>query len=148
LAVSAANGTPNDLTTAFIESYPSTNGGETRRKAITFFLHAARQAGIPLSPHFPTTRVGSGSATGTRVRKAPKKKSMPQPEDVAQEQAVEEPASRTRGHSQTVTLRSGGAVTLSYDVNMFDVDDEDEQFVLQLIKSLRSYRQGSAEASD
>lgn len=41
--------------------------GETVRKAIAFYLNAARQAEIPLSPRFKTTRPGAGGRkSGTR----------------------------------------------------------------------------------
>jgi hypothetical protein len=38
--------------------------GSTTRKAISFYLHAARFAGIPLSPFFNVGRSGSGSGGG------------------------------------------------------------------------------------
>ena len=42
--------------------------GTTTRKAITFYLHAAKFAGIPLSPFFKAGRAsgGGGSGSGTR----------------------------------------------------------------------------------
>lgn len=45
--------------------------GDTVRKAIAFYLNAARQAEIPLSPHFKTTRPGAG---GRRPRRTTKPK--------------------------------------------------------------------------
>lgn len=60
LRVSAQSGTSQDLTDVFREELGMTGAG-TRRKAITFFQHAAQHAGITLSPHFPKTRTGSGA---------------------------------------------------------------------------------------
>jgi hypothetical protein len=40
--------------------------GETVRKAIAFYLNAARQAEIPLSPRFKSTRPGAGGRKGSR----------------------------------------------------------------------------------
>lgn len=40
--------------------------GSTTRKAITFYLHAAKFAGIPLSPFFNVGRSSSGGGGGTR----------------------------------------------------------------------------------
>jgi hypothetical protein len=42
--------------------------GETVRKAIAFYLNAARQAEIPLSPRFKTTRPGAGGRKSTARR--------------------------------------------------------------------------------
>ena len=61
LRVSAENGTSADLYKAFDDEYPSIASSDTRRKAVTFFLHASRAAGIELSVHFPETRPGSGA---------------------------------------------------------------------------------------
>jgi hypothetical protein len=47
--------------------------GDTVRKAIAFYLSAARQAEIPLSPRFKTTRPGSGGRK-TNGRRAPRAK--------------------------------------------------------------------------
>jgi hypothetical protein len=38
--------------------------GSTTRKAITFYLHAAQFAGVPLSPFFKSGRASSGGARG------------------------------------------------------------------------------------
>lgn len=40
--------------------------GDTIRKAVAFYLNAARQAEIPLSPHFGGTRPGAGGRKTTR----------------------------------------------------------------------------------
>jgi hypothetical protein len=47
-------------------SYPGISGGTTR-KAITFFLHAAKFAGIPVSPFFTAPR-SAGTASGRAPR--------------------------------------------------------------------------------
>ena len=53
MRISAAHGTGKDLEDAFRNSYPSIGSADTRRKAITFFLHAARAAGIELECELP-----------------------------------------------------------------------------------------------
>lgn len=135
LQVSEENGTPQDLHNVFRDEYGMT-GADTRRKAVTFFQHAAQHAGIELSPNFPKTRMGSGAPgaprpkrTGTRKKKAA--------ESNGGGTGSAPPASS--GHSQTVELASGGTVTLTYDVNMFAVSETDEAFVLSLIRKLRKY---------
>jgi hypothetical protein len=45
--------------------------GDTRRKAIAFYLHAAKYAHLPLSPNFKAPRL-RGNAVGARRRTAPR----------------------------------------------------------------------------
>lgn len=52
--------------------------GDTVRKAIAFYLSAARQAEIPLSPRFKTTRPGAG---GRRAVRRTTRKVTPPPGD-------------------------------------------------------------------
>jgi hypothetical protein len=58
--------TSAQLDEAFRKAYPTIHG-ETVRKAIAFFLNAARFAKIELSPHFPQTRPGGGGRGGPRT---------------------------------------------------------------------------------
>ena len=149
LRVSAENGTHQDLTNVFRDELGMT-GADTRRKAITFFQHAAQHAGITLSPHFPKTRTGSGApGTPKTKRTGARRKSKQDGNGVGSGGASDDKPPQTQGHTQTVTLKSGGTVTLAYDGNMFEVTDEDEAFVLSLINKLRNYPAGAAgSASD
>jgi len=63
------NATQQQLDETFRDEYEIS--GSTVRKAEAFYLAAARFAGVPLSPHFNTPRVGSGPTTaGTKRRRA------------------------------------------------------------------------------
>lgn len=138
LRVSTENGTPQDLHDAFRDDFGMT-GPDTRRKAVTFFQHAAQHAGIELSPNFPKTRTGSGAPGVPRPKRTGTRR-KPKVDDGADGSGNgSTQVTASRGHSQTVTLNSGGTVTLTYDVNMFDVSDTDEEFVMALIKKLRKY---------
>jgi hypothetical protein len=59
MKVSDENGTEQQLRDSFKESF-GLESADTLRKSMTFFLHAARTAGIETSAYFPTTRSGSG----------------------------------------------------------------------------------------
>lgn len=135
LEVSSANGTHQNLKEVFSEAYGVT--GDTQRKAITFFLHAAREAGIPLSDHFPKTRAGSGSPGTPKSSKksAPRKRSNGVKLDTPDHQPPP-----SRGQTHTIRLASGGSVTLTIDVDMFEIGDEDMAFTLGLVTSLREYK--------
>lgn len=148
LRVSAENGTTNDLNRAFAEGYTSIASPDTRRKAITFFLHAARNAGIELSPHFPPTRSGQGAPGVPKAKRGGPRKTKVNGGGAVAPPIPPSTPTPVGGHSQTVTLQSGGSITLTYDVNMFEISDADEAFVLDLIKKLRTYRSGASANDD
>ncbi|MBL7619875.1 MULTISPECIES: hypothetical protein [unclassified Frankia] len=76
VAVSESNGTKQQLDDSFRSSF-DLSAAETRRKATTFFLHAARVAQLPLSPHFPPTRTGSGGPGTPRAKRPTAKRKPP-----------------------------------------------------------------------
>lgn len=55
--------------------------------------------------------------------------------------------SPANGATQTMQLRSGGNVTLSYSVDLFDVDDSDQVFLLELIRRFKEYSQDDSAES-
>lgn len=112
-------------------------GTETRRKAATFYVAAASYANLPLSSYIrPKRGSNAGNSAGRRrTAKATTRKVTPAENSGGQTSA---------GQSHTVSLSTGGTVTLSYDVNLFEVSDADQEFVLGLIKKLRTYTGKSA----
>lgn len=120
-------------TAQLMESFaPSGYTGSTLRKATTFFLHAAKDSGLPLSPHF---RAPAATAT-SRSRRTSKAKAKP---PVASAQA--EPAPAAESHS--IQLRSGGAVTLSCTTEFLALSRADRNFLFGLVDSLRDYEAGN-----
>jgi hypothetical protein len=72
-----ALGRTNATTGELVELFGTAHGvkGDTARKAIAFYLQAAKYAGdVPLSPHFKTPSVASGNG-GARKRGRPRKDS-------------------------------------------------------------------------
>jgi Family of unknown function (DUF5343) len=61
------NATQQQLDETFREEYGIS--GSTVRKAVTFYLAAAKFAGIPLSPHFSAPRVSTGPTKRRRATK-------------------------------------------------------------------------------
>jgi hypothetical protein len=62
--------TPQMLTDEFRKM--GMDGADTIRKAIAFYINAAKLAEIPLSPHFQTTRPGAGGRRSTGRRNTTK----------------------------------------------------------------------------
>jgi hypothetical protein len=139
--ISAQNGTEKLLYDSFEQDFGV--NGDTRRKAVTFFLHAARFAGIDLSPHFPTIRTGASAAATNRPRRTPKRK------PVATQPVVEKPLPQaTTGDTYTVALNSGGSVSVVVAVNLFDLSSDDREFVISLVDKLKGYTQSSIPDGD
>jgi hypothetical protein len=63
------NSTPGELAEAFAEAFPSITG-ESRRKAVRFFLSGAEYAGIKTSPMWKAPKAARGSSAPRRSRKA------------------------------------------------------------------------------
>jgi hypothetical protein len=103
--------------------------GETKKKAVTFFLQAAKHAGVPLS-NFLTERIRSTGGVKRR-RKS---------EDVT-DNRIQGPASihGSHGSSRSVTLAEGGTVTLTISVDVFSLGKDDREFVFGLIDQLQKY---------
>lgn len=124
--------------------------GETRRKAMTFFINAAQYANIPLSNHITKrtrTRVAPArSNTRAAPRKTPRNgvgaPGEGDPSAQEDEQKLVNAKEGLASQSRSVQLRSRGVVTLSYAVDLFDLDEEDHRFLWGLIEVLRGYGTG------
>ena len=143
VSVADQNGTEQQLQQSFREAF-NLESADTRRKAVTFYLHAARTAGMTLSEYFPNTRSGSGSPGTPRPKRGTRRRAAAIPADGAANGS----ATRRRdgltvegGDTYTVTLASGGTVTVAVSVNLFDLTTEDRAFVIDLIDKLKGYRQ-------
>ena len=110
--------------------------GDTRVKAVRFFVSAAQYVGIPLSvfiapkPGSPAKgRRAVGRPRGTR--KAPA--ATPAAPNVAPA------AGKPSGTSKSVSLASGGELTLSATLDLFSLNAADRKFVFELIDKLEEY---------
>jgi len=112
MTLSVENATEAQLSNSFTEVFNIT-GADTKRKAITFFLHAARMAGIELSPHFKATRSGSGAPGVSKGPKAKKAKPKPPPGDT-----VDKTHDRSGQGVETkkVDLGAAGSATITLNV--------------------------------
>lgn len=123
-----------------IESFAASGySGSTVRKAVTFFLNAARAADAPLSPNFraPTARVAA-----PRKATRPKPKTTPDPADGGT--SPQGPAADER---HTVELASGGTVTVSCSTAFLGLTREDREFLFDLVDRLRDYQAAHADAA-
>lgn len=134
MRVSASNGTEAQLNSSFTDAFKMTSA-DTKRKSMTFFLHAARKAGIELSPHFPATRSGSGGPSTPRPKKAKAAKRIPPPPN------TQTPRENGAGDSYQVTLMGGGTVTVVVSESHFNLSKNrsDRDFVNALVDAMVDY---------
>lgn len=116
--------------------------GHTLRKAISFFVSAAKEADLPMS-----------NGVRKMAKGRPARQTAPPPQDRVE--ARRTPATSTDlrpvaappaapvpggGTNQTiVSLKSGGTVTLSVAVDLFQLSESDRKFVLTLIDLTKGY---------
>jgi hypothetical protein len=138
LRVSSQNGTEQQLHECFRDTY-GIDGADTRRKAVTFFLHAARRAELPLSPHFPSTRPGSGSPG--QKRRSPKKRASSGSNGGSGNAAesVDENSRPKSEYDTSVKLQTGGTMSLTVNVNPLNLRGEDRNFFYQIVDMLADY---------
>lgn len=133
--VSEGNGTEQQLRDSLKESF-GLGSADTIRKAMTFFLHAARTAGIEISPHFPVTRSGSGAPGAPKPRRPTKRKPPPSPAPDKNEGSGRLTVS---GDIYTLTMASGPVVTFAVQINVMEASVEDRNFIFAIIDKLRGY---------
>jgi hypothetical protein len=130
------NATQQQMVAAFEEMSPTVTG-DTRRKAIAFFLNACRDAGITVSPHWKTPRVPSSG-------KGRKQRDSGDADGGAQAKTEEEPVVPQRPpvtaqNIRSVELRSGGTLTLMLTGDTFAMSSADRTFVFGLVENLETY---------
>jgi hypothetical protein len=117
--------------------------GTTKQKAITFFLKAAKYGDMALSPFL----INQIRNTAPKKRKV--NKSRHNQEDEAQEQGggvfVIEDANMS---THSISLASGGKMTLSITANPFKMSGKDRDFVFGIIDKLQDYEKENGGAED
>jgi hypothetical protein len=135
IKIDLTKASPSQLDQAF-DAYGI--GGDTKKKAKSFFIKAAQFVGLPLSPLI--TRKTRSSSGPRRKRNTSAKANVEEPQSNGAERST--PASS--GMNKTITLRSGGELTLSLSVNLFDLQGNERNFVFGLIDQIQDYEKGSS----
>jgi hypothetical protein len=125
------------MTMASLENQMRSYGvtGETYKKAVSFFLQAARYSGLPLSVFIlKQTRAVS---KGKKRRTTSAVPSTTEANQSGNSRAPEE--SNQRGPTKTMELRGGIFLTLSASQDMFRMGAQDRQFVLMLLEEMETH---------
>lgn len=151
--LSEAHGTHQQLNDVFKEKFGLDSSGDTRRKAITFFLHAARAADLPISANFPNTRSGSGGPGTPRVKRARSPRKTPPPAGGGGAGASAAGGSRASANgelSYSTEITIGDDTTLiltAKNPNPFGLSKEDRDFIFGLIDKMKEYGQRGSTTS-
>lgn len=118
--------------------------GSTLDRAVAFFIHAARYAGIPLSPHLT-----AGTRQSRVVRKLRSINSVRSSTVSWRDPPADSSKKPESGaNSVTVKLQSGGTVTLVVDASLITMSDKDVDFVRGLLRLMREHQGDKETASD
>lgn len=143
VTLSEAHGTQQQLDDVFKDKFGLDTSADTRRKAITFFLHAARAADLPISANFPNTRSGSGGpGTPHAKRSRNSRKQTPAGAGAAagiSSDSADPPPSLGGSQFSTDVKIKAGLVVLTVDVNPIELRGEDRKFFYSLIDMMEDY---------
>jgi Family of unknown function (DUF5343) len=122
-----------------------------RDRMVTLFIGLAEYAGIisEVRAREVTGRRGAGRAKATAARTSSGRSTPPKPQSQSSGNGAGSPAPglsppgvrASGGDSRSLTLRSGGTVTLTVSLNVFDLSTDDREFVWGLIDKMRRYEQ-------
>lgn len=129
--ISEQNGTEKLLSDSFEDVWSYT--GDTRRKAMTFFLHGSRFVGLDLSAHFPVTRMGSGRTPASKPKGATKRASGRPPRGGSGSPST--PAKNDPGID--ISLGDFGSIHIDVAVRWLDMPDDDVDTLRKAIADLR-----------
>ena len=107
-----------------------------RPRMVNLFLGLAEYVGIIPEGRAPARKPGPKTGRSPQPRPA---------SGVAAKKAAEKPAPpllpdpQNRSATSSVTLRSGGMVTLTYSADLFDLSSEDREFLFGLIDKVKAY---------
>jgi hypothetical protein len=106
--------------------------GDTRRKAITFFMQAAEFSGIQVSPLWQSIAAASRQASRTsNVRRGKAR--------IPRQKAQHESATATP--TDTIYFAGGaGSLRISVDVDLLKLSTEDREFIIGIVDAIRSHQ--------
>ncbi len=133
-------------------------------RALPFFLSGALALELPISPSLVTNaarrhadhlqETASNGSTGKHgqnghvdnLLNSGQEGFVSLPSVTAVGTAKEQPGSKTS--TRTVRLRKGGSVTLTVSMDIFDVDDDEREWVLDLVDRVKKHEAKSEECHD
>ena len=106
--------------------------GENVQRCVRFFIAAAKDAQLPLSPHISSARFRRRRRKSV-ARKAVGTANVAVPESVRH--------LRQEQHSKIIRLRNGGSIKLVADFNPFDLTQEEQELLQGLNGQVAEFEQ-------
>lgn len=125
--------TPAQIDERMSESYGV--AGDTRRKAVRFFLAAVEYVGIEVSPLLSKT-TGKKNGNGKTIRRRTSRRR-------SRSEERPPPPPSDSGSSKEIHLRSGGTLRILASLDLFSLEPSDRAFVFELIDRLDEYERKS-----
>lgn len=131
--INLKDATPKQIEAAF-ESTGAT--GDTVRKCMVFFIGLAKAADVPLSPLISKVRRRAARTNG--AAKAVAAKAVVQEQPPADKASL--PLASIGQQMKTIELqKSGGTLTLSGSINIFELVEEERELVFSLIDKMKAF---------
>lgn len=130
--------TPDELDKKMADVYGMK--GDTREKAVRFFVAAAAYLGIEMSPLFASKKPNGNARVGIPRKRTPRKPAAGSTGTTA--------LAESGGTSKTVRLQSGGTLMLSATLDLFALNSEDRKFIFELIDKLDGYDQPAPQKTE
>ncbi len=134
-AIDLARATPRLLNEAFVDLGVE---GDTSRKAQSFFINACKFTDIPLAAGIRRKARNRKSSSTRRRRTGPK----PQPSGAPPQEPSQPPTQASPEQSTTIKLSGGGTLTLVLNANVLTLEEDDRQFINDLVGQFQAYEAG------
>lgn len=132
--VDLKNTTPSKLRAAIVELGAQ---GETVNKIVAFMIAMGKDAGVEMS-----TLLTTRAPRQARARTKTTKQSRQDDADESEDDEIDSPADAAM---KTITLpKSGGTITLSGDINLFELVGVERDLVFKLIDTMREFEEQQA----
>lgn len=139
IALDLTKATPQQVSNKLSDEYNVS--GDTKEKALRFFLSAVEYVGIPVSRFF---KVPGASGAGNGSSKSKRRtNNRPKNRQADSEGKPENENRPNAGTSREVQLRSGGTLTIAASIDLFQLNPDDRAFVFGLIDKLDAYEKES-----
>jgi len=132
----STNATPGELDDAFAEMFPSI-GGQSRTKAIRFYLSACDYAGVQKSPLWKSPKAGASVSRRGRPRTGRNGSEL----DIG---GAGSPPPATAHSLRDFALPSGAILTVSLSQDVLSLGRTERKFVMGIIDQIEEHIEGHA----
>lgn len=137
----------------WFKAYPV--DGHTLRKAISFFINAAKESRIPLSnsvTKMARSRYASNPSLSTGKRIEEQISPLEDGHDIAPIEInhIKKPSIKkdnNHPNKTTINLESGGSVNFDMAIDLFSLSEKDRKFILGIIDMVNNYRGNGLESN-